>query len=246
MPVIDAHAHLGPCKVFDLNVSEDDLVKAMDRFNVEAAVVQPFPGAPNPRNVHDRIAKLAEKHPGRFFGLASVNPHRPKEEYVAEVERCVKDLGFVAVKLHTIGHAVSPLSQDGEMVFATAERLKVPVMVHTGPGVPFALPSLCLPKARAHPSLPIILAHAGFGLFTGEAMVAAQECSNIFFETSWVSGLDVPPLVETLGADRVMFGTDLPANIPLEMEKYKHIGLSQQALDMVLGGTAVKVYKLNV
>jgi len=227
-------------------VTESELIKAMDRYEVEAAVVQPFPGAPDARKIHNEIAELAKKHPGRIFGLASISPHRPKEEYVAEVERCVKDLCFVGVKMHTIGHAVSPLSQDGETVFATAERLKVPVMVHTGPGVPFALPSLCIPKAKAHPNVPVILAHAGFGVFTAEAIVAAQECSNVFLETSWVSGLDVRPLIDNFGADRVMLGTDLPGNVPLEIEKHKHIGLSQQDLDKVLGGTAIKVYGLKI
>ena len=246
MPIVDSHAHLGPCRVFDLNVTESELIKAMDRYEVEAAVVQPFPGAPDARKIHNEIAELAKKHPGRIFGLASISPHRPKEEYVAEVERCVKDLCFVGVKMHTIGHAVSPLSQDGETVFATAERLKVPVMVHTGPGVPFALPSLCIPKAKAHPNVPVILAHAGFGVFTAEAIVAAQECSNVFLETSWVSGLDVRPLIDNFGADRVMLGTDLPGNVPLEIEKHKHIGLSQQDLDKVLGGTAIKVYGLKI
>lgn len=246
MPIVDSHAHLGPCRVFDLNVTESELIKAMDRYEVEAAVVQPFPGAPDARKIHNEIAKLAKKHPGRIFGLASISPHRPKEEYVAEVERCVKDLCFVGVKMHTIGHAVSPLSQDGETVFATAERLKVPVMVHTGPGVPFALPSLCIPKAKAHPNVPVILAHAGFGVFTAEAIVAAQECSNVFLETSWVSGLDVRPLIDNFGAHRVMLGTDLPGNVPLEIEKHKHIGLSQQDLDKVLGGTAIKVYGLKI
>jgi len=246
MPIVDAHAHLGPCRVFDLNVSEDDLIKAMDKHKVQAAVVQPLPGAPDARRIHDQIAKLAEKHPGRIFGMASLSPHRPREEYVAEVERCVKDLGFVGVKMHTIGHAVSPLSQDGETVFATAERLKVPVMVHTGPGVPFALPSLCIIKAKAHPGVPVILAHAGFGLFTVEATVAAQECKNIFLETSWVSGLDVLPLIQSFGAERVMFGSDLPANTPLEIEKHRHIGLSQRDLDRVLGGTAARIYNLRL
>jgi predicted TIM-barrel fold metal-dependent hydrolase len=48
------------------------------------------------------------------------------------VERCVKELKFVGVKLHTIGHGVNPLTEDGDLVFATAFELGIPAMVHTG------------------------------------------------------------------------------------------------------------------
>jgi len=246
MRLVDAHAHLGSCRVFDLNVVEDELIKAMDGNKVDAAVVQPFPGAPNPVEVHNRIAALAEQYPGRIFGIASLNPHMGKTEYIAEVERCVKDLGFVGLKLHTVGHAVNPLSEDGETVFSTAERLGVPIMVHTGPGIPFALPSLCIRKAKQHPHLPVILAHAGFGILAAEAFEAAKECGNIILETSWVSGLDVKWFVDAFSADRVMMGSDLPKNLPNEIGKHYTIGLNEVQLAKCLGETAVKVFKLRI
>ena len=59
--ILDAHMHLGECRVFDNDVSEQALMDALDRNQVDAAIVQPFPGAPDPRAVHDRIANLAAK-----------------------------------------------------------------------------------------------------------------------------------------------------------------------------------------
>src|SRR3954468_14645020 len=152
--IVDAHVHLGPCRIFDVDVSEDALLANLDRNGIDVAIVQPFPGAPEPRAVHDRIANLAAKHPGRIYGLASVNPHCEHDAYYREVERCVRELRFVGVKLHTIGHAVNPLSGDGQLVFDTARALGIPVMIHTGMGVPFALPTLALPRAREYPETP--------------------------------------------------------------------------------------------
>lgn len=246
MIVINSHAHLGPCKVFGLNFTEDDLIRAMDDNQVQKAIVQPFPGAPDPIEVHNRIAQMARRYPGRIYGLASANPHMEKQKYADEITRCVEELGFVGVKLHTIGHAVIPISEDGGLVFETAAKLNIVVMVHTGAGIPFALPSLCIPRARQYPEVRVILAHAGAGFFTAEAHVAAKECPNIYLETSWCFSDDVQWLVNDLGAEKVMFGCDTLTNIPVELAKYRALGLSEEQLTKCLGGTAAEVFQLQL
>lgn len=246
MFVVDAHAHLGPCRVFGLNVTAEELITTMDQHGVDASIVQPFPGAPDAVAIHNQIAALAEKYPGRIYGLVSLNPHVGKEDYFKEARRCVQELGFVGLKIHTIGHAVLPLSEDADIVFQAARELKVPVMVHSGPGIPFALPSLCIPKARQYPDVSIIIAHAGFTILTGEAWVAATECNNIYLETSWLFGDDVLWLINSLGADRVMMGADLPRNVGPAMAIAETLGLSEEQKALYLGGTAAKVFGLKV
>jgi predicted TIM-barrel fold metal-dependent hydrolase len=244
LKVIDTHAHLGECCVFGLFSTEEELMRRMDENGVDATIVQPYPGSKEPRKCHDQIAELCAKYPGRFFGLASMSPHGDRHAYQREIERCVKDLGFLGVKLHTIGHAVNPLSEDGDLVFATAYELGIPAMVHTGPGVPFALPSLCIPAAQKYPGLNIILAHAGFAVFSAEAQVAASVCGNLFLETSWCIGEDIRWMINTIGADRVMMGADLPSNVPVEIAKYRALDLDSATYDQVMGGTAAAVFKL--
>ena len=242
--VIDTHAHLGECCVFGLLSTEEDMMRRMEDSGVDATIVQPYPGATAASKTHDRIAELCARHPGRFFGLASLSPHGDYDAYRREVERCVHDLKFVGLKLHTIGHAVNPLSEDGDRVFATAHELGIPAMVHTGPGVPFALPSLCIPAAQKYPGLKIILAHAGFAVFSAEAQVAASVCGNLYLETSWCIGEDIRWMISTIGPDRVMMGADLPSNVPVEVAKYRALDLEPQIYDKVMGSTAIDVFKL--
>ncbi len=242
--IIDAHAHLGDCRVFDLEVREEQLLAAMDSHGVNAAIVLPFPGASCVPAVHDRIAKLAGAHPGRIYGLASVNPHLPRQEYAAEVERCVRDLGFVGVKLHTLGHGVNPPSKDAQTVYEVAEALGVPVMAHTGTGVPFALPSLFLPIARSHPGLKLVLAHAGFGIYTLEALAVARECPNIYLESSWCPPQAIGNLIGTLEPGRVLFGSDLPVNLGVELAKVEAISPDPKRRAAFLGGAAASVFRL--
>jgi predicted TIM-barrel fold metal-dependent hydrolase len=217
----------------------------MDESGVDATIVQPYPGAEDASRQHDLIADMCQRNPGRFYGLASLSPHGDHDAYRREVERCVKDLHFVGVKLHTIGHGVNPLSTDGDFVFATGHDLGIPVMVHTGPGVPFALPALCIPAARKYPGLKIVLAHAGFAVFSAEAQVAASVCGNLYLETSWCIVEDIRWMISTIGPDRVMMGSDLPSNVPVEVAKYKALELDPQVYARVMGGNAVDVFKLS-
>jgi uncharacterized protein len=245
LKMVDTHAHLGKCCVFDLATTEEDLLRRMDESGVDATIVQPYPGAEDAARQHDLIADMCQRNPGRFYGLASLSPHGDHDAYRREVERCVKDLHFVGLKLHTIGHGVNPLSADGDFVFATGHDLGIPVMVHTGPGVPFALPALCIPAARKYPGLKIVLAHAGFAVFTAEAQVAASVCGNLYLETSWCIVEDIRWMISTIGPDRVMMGSDLPSNVPVEVAKYKALELDPQVYARVMAGNAVEVFKLS-
>ncbi len=242
--LIDAHAHLGDCSVFDLEITEEQLLAALDKHHVDAAIVQPFPGAGNASAVHDRIAELARNHPGRIFGLASISPHLPREQYTAEIERCVRDLGFIGVKLHTFGHAVNPGSKDAQTVYEVALGLDVPVMAHTGTGVPFALPSLFIPVARSHPQLRLVLAHAGFGIYTPEAAVVARECPNVYLETSWCAPQAIRLLIRTLKPGRVMFGSDLPINLGVELAKVEAVAPEPAQREAFLASAAAVVFRL--
>jgi uncharacterized protein len=241
--ITDGHFHLGSCRVFDADVSEDDALAAMDANGVDRMIIQPYPGAPDPAAVHDRIAAMA-RDSDRIFGLASLSPHMDPADYHAEVSRCVKDLGFVGVKLHTIGHAVNPRSRDAEAVFDSARQLGVSVMVHTGPGVPFADPAQVASRARQFSDVTIVLAHAGAGIFSGSAIAIAETFDNVVLETSWCRSTDIGQMVGLLGSDRVMLGTDHPRNVAPELMKYRSLGLRQEQLDDVLGRTAERVYRL--
>jgi predicted TIM-barrel fold metal-dependent hydrolase len=237
--IIDVHQHLGPCRVFNLNIEEDALMTALDRNGVDAAIVQPYPGAPDPAAVHDRIAALARRYPGRIFGLMSMSPHGDHDRYRAEARRC-----FVALKIHTIGHAVNPLTPDAQMVYETVAELGVPLMIHTGPGVPFALPSLMLPAAKKYPQTTFILAHSGHTIYAPEAFVIAQECPNIILDTSWSAPDDIKWFIEGIGPERVMMGSDSLYNLAAELATYRALDLDPATLEQVFAGTARAVFRL--
>jgi predicted TIM-barrel fold metal-dependent hydrolase len=242
---VDAYCHVGDCCIYDTSVTETEIVDALNANRLSAVILQPFPGAPNPVEAHDRIAELGSKHPGRIFGVASASPHVDRDRYHREIERCVRELGFVGVALETFGHVVNPNGRDAKTVFEVARELTIPVVVETGWGAPFGLPSAVLPRAREYSDVKIVLAHAGAGLYTFEAYVVARECSNVYLETSWCRGVDVKWLVDELGASRVMFGSDLASNQEAELAKYRSLGLYHFQQYQAMGQTAIDIFGLK-
>jgi predicted TIM-barrel fold metal-dependent hydrolase len=245
MKRIDAHLHLGEDLMFLTDDREDDVLKAMDANGLDAAIVMPSIVSRDQKKAHERIRRFADLHPGRIHGIACFNPLMDDEEYNGLIRWTVQDLGFRGVKLHPGAFNIAPSHPAARKIYRIAEELDIPVMIHTGNGLPNALPSLCIPVAREHPKLRIVLAHAGGGTFGADAIVAAEVCPNIFLETSWTTVHTLRRMVERLGERRVMLGSDLLANIPVELAKYRAIGLSERLLEWCLGGTAAEVFRLG-
>lgn len=247
--IVDAHFHLGACRVFDLEVSERDILKLLEEYHFSAVILQPFPGAfpQPPTHVHSKIAELSKKYEGRIYGLVSINPHiLDRDEWKREVKKWVKDDEFVGIKIHTIGHAINLMSKDAEMMFETANELEVPVMIHTGLGQPFASPTHVCNYAEKYPDLKIILSHAGFIFSATDALMVAKHYRNIYLETSWSTAEDILLFIKTLGAKRVMFGTDLPTNVLVELGKLKALNLESDEKEWFLHKTAENVFKLKI
>jgi predicted TIM-barrel fold metal-dependent hydrolase len=243
--LVDAHQHVGDCRVFDLDVDDTLVLDSIAEHQLDHVLVMPFPGARDAAAIHTRIADLSTSTGGTVRGIVNLNPHQDHGAYRAEAERCVTELGFIALKLHTMGHAVDPASTDGQMVFAEATRLGVPVIVHTGgPGDPFSRPARLMPAAQEWSDTPIVLAHAGMGVASHEAGIIAQQCPNMYLETSWCGTLDTAMLAEMVGTRRMLMGSDAAVNVGIEIAKHHAIGLSGDDLTNCLGATAARVFGL--
>lgn len=245
MRIIDSHCHLGVSKLSGRTITGDDLLQKMDTHGVDMALVMPHAVTDDPIASHNAVAELCDRHPGRFRGIVNLSPLWNEADYGREAIRCVDDLDFVALKLNPMQHLTSPLMRNADKVFDVAAELDVPVILHTGAGVPWALPSLCIPQARRHPDLSIILAHAGYAIYTDEAYVVASECPNVYLEPSWSPIHKVQWLVQKLGTARILFGSDLPVNVPVELTKYRSLGLDEDDLANCLGRTALQIFRLN-
>lgn len=243
--IIDTHMHLGISKFSGVSTTEEDLIKAMDKFGIAIGFVMPQPTLENVFDVHTHIANIMKKYPKRIYGMVSLDPWLEEGVYVKEVERCIKQFGFVAIKLHPLGHNISPLSKHCDKVYELANQYQVPVLVHTGTGNPFSLPSLMIDPAKRYPNVSFILCHAGFAVYADEALITAKHCENVYLEPSWCQTYMTRKMIDQVGIDKIIMGSDHISNIPVELAKYHNIGLTDEQMEAIFYENPKRIFKLH-
>ena len=242
--IFDTHTHIGSARHSGRRHHAADIVAAMDQFGVERSVAIPFPVVEDYRGEHDEIGAAIRDYPGRFVGAACLNPFIPQQQFRDEVKRCREQFGFRALKFQPQYQALNPLLESSAFLFETALENKMALIVHTGTGIPFSLPSMYLLAARDYPQLKIIMAHCGGGgIFLGEAIVAATLFPNIYLELSSLMPHQVLEVLHRVPSDRLMIGSDLPENLNIEMSKILQLAISEDDKRDILYQTASRVFE---
>lgn len=192
-------------------------IAGQDR-RVDMALVQPTPGVTvlphwDLAKQHEYVVESVRKHPDRLMGVMMINPHYGLDSAFKELDRLVRKEGFKAIKLHPSFHNYFP-NKNKELTYPIMEKAReyhLPVIIHSGEP-PFAVPALVAPVARDFNDVPIILAHFATQkiCYSDDAINVAFYNDNVFLETDWGHLNRIKEGVETLGADRLIFGTDLP------------------------------------
>jgi hypothetical protein len=116
------------------------------------------------------------------------------------------------------------------------------VICHTGSGLPFAAPSLCMMPARKFPQLTIVIAHCGGGIFVHEAILAALFCPNVVLEMSSLMPHHMQEVLAYVPSSRLMIGSDLPESVEIEIAKTLTLDISGEDKRNILGQTACEVF----
>ena len=206
MKKIDAHAHIGYIGGWaDVGITEEGLIEQMDQFDIDRTALC--------CEDNQVTLKVMEDFPGRFIGCVYVNPL--KEDAVSLIERYAGQ-GFSAVKLNPLRHAYCADGEIVDPVMERAERLGLPVCIHSG-HPPYSLPWQIGLLAERHPDVRVMMIHMGHGhgVYIDAALKMARKFPNIYLE---MSGMPMPSKIreayETVGRDRIMFGTDTPFHHP--------------------------------
>jgi len=249
--IIDAHVHLIH-EADDLvpdalgsRQNAEDLLPMMKQHGVVAALVfgNPFYWDPAPENT--LAAAAAKKYPDTLIPVGMVNP-RFGEAAIAEMRRCVGQLGCRAIKMRPDSSATAANAPSMRAIADEAAALGVPLLVHTGRSH-WAHPLAVSDLAKDHPKTQVVMQHM-FDIHGKYALKAAIENPNLLLETSGCLGVPfIKEVVETIGSDRVMFGSDIPAlSLGLEIEKIRRANLPSKDEHNVLYGTAARLWGLGL
>jgi predicted TIM-barrel fold metal-dependent hydrolase len=221
MAIIDAHCHFGPGlqrrrpfgALKDLPTA-DDLLRDLSDAHIERAVAfaPRWEGGefvdPDYRQANAVIAAGFQKHPDRLVGFVRVNP-KFGQAAAEQIEEAVEG-GFQGLKLDAETEAFSPLDLDllGPLL-EICQANGLPVLVHTS--FHPAQPLLWLEAAAAFPQVNFILGHMGYRISL-DAVIAAKHAENLYLETSGTQPSAIRSVFKSLGASRMIFGTDTPFN----------------------------------
>ncbi len=227
-------------------------IAMMDQAGIDRMLISAWVA---PRNVmisNDEVAGFVAEAPDRLVGVGSVDISRPMDA-AREIRRCVRGLGFRAIRVLPWLWEVPPTDRRFYPVYAACVEEGVPFCTqigHTGPLMPSEVgrPIYLDQVALDFPELVIVGGHIGYP-WTDEAIAVATKHENVYIDTSAYTARRYPDqLVAYLrgnGARKVMFGTNYPMFPPAAaLKDLDALGLSDETRALFLGGNARRVFGL--
>jgi predicted TIM-barrel fold metal-dependent hydrolase len=201
------------------------LLRRMDEDGIARAVLVNYPSPEKMgfgHGANDYVTRYCAEAPDRLIPMGGVHP-RFTDDAAAEVRRAA-EAGVRALKVHPphMGFAANAYLDglDGlRAVYEEAQRLRLPVMIHTGTSIfPGARSRLGEPMtvddvAVDFPDLRVILAHGGRPLWMEQAFFLVRRFPNVFMDVSSIPPRAVPRYFPRLAeiADKVLYGSDWPS-----------------------------------
>lgn len=209
-------------------------------------------------DVNRFVSEFAREDPVRLLPFGSVHPRRTKDPR-RDVEKLASKLEIRGLKVHPPHQLFAANAYaDGRLpalrtIYKTAERIGLPVMVHTGtsifPGArskygdPIALDDV----AQDFPDLTLIMAHGGRPLWCETAFYLVRRHPNVYLDISSIPPkrlLEWFPRLEEI-AGKVLFGSDWPGpgvpGIREELEALQGLPLSGPLKENLFAANARKV-----
>lgn len=248
--IIDFHAHLDERWLHVKCDTAADLVRTLDRFEVEAACVFTIMGFyENCRLHNDALLSRANEFPDRLIPFVTVDPKQGRSA-VDELERCLANRRFRGVKFHAWLQAfASSMLRDTMMdVLQVAAKHNVPVLFHDGTP-PYSTTYQVADLARWSPETTIVLGHAGSADYVDAAAQLVRDYPNLYGCFCGPRPGDLLHLVEVGGADKIIFGSDFGAAgwrlLPERIDNVLEAGLPDSQLDDVLYANAARLLRLD-
>lgn len=199
------------------------------------------------------VAAFCRDNP-RLIPFASVNPYmvaRPADV----VRRCASELRMRGLKLYPTYQYFYPNDAMLYPVYAVAQELGLPVMLHTGSSVfrgarlKYGDPLFLDDVAVDFPELKILLVHGGRGFWYDRAAFLTRLHANVYLEISGLPPsklLTYFPDLERL-AEKTIYGSDWPGMpfMAKNLAGIRALPISDAAKTSILGGTAARILGLS-
>jgi predicted TIM-barrel fold metal-dependent hydrolase len=203
------------------------------------------------------VAEAVQQYPRRFSGLIGIDPTEGMRG-VRELERAVRDLGFIGAHLYPHWFELAPDHARYYPFYAKCCELDVPIQIQVGQSMIYAPEYPCRSVGRPialdavacdFPELKLVGIHVGIP-WSDEMVAMAWKHPNVYIGCDAHSPKYWPPsfvqYMNTYGRAKVIFGTDFPVlDFARTRSEIEALGLVPESLRAVLRDNAVRVYGLE-
>jgi uncharacterized protein len=243
-------------------VSEEQMLAMMDGAGIERAFLIATKtgrlGLPGSWHLpYEVVHKMLERHPGRFHGLAGIDPTEGMDG-VRALERAVRDYGFVGAHMYPHWFELAPDHARWYPFYAKCVELDIPVQMQVGQSLIYTpeqrLRSVGRPitldaVACDFQELKLVGIHVGIP-WTDEMIAMAWKHPNVYIGCDAHSPRYWPPAfvhyINSFGQDKVLFGTDYPVlDFARTREEIEALNLREEPKRKLLRDNALRIYKLT-
>lgn len=228
-------------------------IDEMDKAGVDISILSAWHGPSGELISNQQVSEQISTAPRRFRGLASVDLTRPMDA-VREIRKWVDKRQFVGVRIVPWLWGLPPNDRRYYPIYTCCVDLGVPVCTqigHTGPLLGSETGRL-IPYLEEvlldFPELKVVGGHVGFP-WIDELISLTIKFENFFVDTSAYALHRLPSnfvhYMKTIGADRVMFGTNWPMLSPSRcLEAIESLSLTDEQSAKFLSDNARRVFNL--
>ena len=226
--IIDFHNHLSP-PGSPYRMEADVYLEAMDEAGVDQVIIlgkdYGLLGDSRNDNLADEdAAAFVKSHPERFIGFTAVHPDRQSTANLERIDRAVNTFGLRGIKLNPAS-GFYPNDERLYPIYEKASVLGLPVVIHMGVKPPsegsrlkYCHPIYIDDIAVDFPDLKLVIAHAAYP-WVEDLIMAGLYAPNVSVDISTLNQIEdvlgypvvlptLQKLVQSLGAARVVFGSD--------------------------------------
>ena len=228
MHIIDSHTHWGPSvTLMGVNITTEELLQQAKQSGVAKIVIFPFPStAITDESINESLLLEAQR-------IEEFIPYY----YIPEDLRPIPhDKGFYGGKWHWV-RGIQDCSSNYEVLedpgvnefIEASESIDLPIIFEED----LAFTEMFVKRTK---SLKLIIPHMGMlGGSPFDFLKAFEKYPNVYFDTSLASSGVVKRFIDTIGPERILFGSDIPfGTMKTELEKILSLRVGNEEKELLL------------
>ena len=238
MEIIDSHTHWGPSVSMGTEVTTQEILRQAEQSGVSQIVVFPFPSmALADEGINERLLNEARR-------IKKFIPYY----YIPETMDSIPDgMGFYGGKWHWM-RGIQDSSSNyqalgdpklGEFIEAS-EEIDLPIVFEEE----LAFTEAFMEKTK---KLKIIIPHLGMlGGNPVDFLSAFKARENVYFDTALASSDMVTKFIESIGHERILFGSDIPfGTMKWELKKVLSLSIADDKKEWIFSKNLKKLIRLK-